>query len=247
MRLLFTQPRGSTPTPGILLDRDGVINYQIPGGYVTDWARFRFVRGIKRVLAQLSRMGFPLIVVSNQAGVGKGLISSEALAEISRRFAESLGSSGARINAVYYCTHLQEKGCDCRKPKSGLLQQAARDWHLDLSRCVMIGDSTGDIEAARRVNCRSILLTRSRGGVSAMVQPGGSAIARTPAELPALVHSLIGMRQKRIQETRSGGRSPANCPERNEPARDSWDEIRRRPAGLCRRSAARRQPEHGIG
>lgn len=196
MRLLFTDPRGCTRQPGILLDRDGVINCRISSGYVTDWSEFRFVFGIKSVLAQLSRIGFPLIVVSNQAAVGKGIISAENLAEISRRFVASLHKAGTTIDAIYYCLHRQEDACSCRKPRPGLLQKAAREWHLDLSRCVMIGDSMGDIEAARAVNCNSILLTEDGGRGSCVVPEARSRIARTPAEIPRLVFSLLGIRQK---------------------------------------------------
>jgi D-glycero-D-manno-heptose 1,7-bisphosphate phosphatase len=158
MRLFFTQPPESGLRPAIFLDRDGVINQQIVGGYVTSWAEFRFLPGVIETLARLAEFDLPVIVISNQAAVEKGLIDRATLAGITRQFVGRLEEAGARIDAVYYCPHRPETGCECRKPKAGLLLEAAREWRLDLSRSVFVGDSMADMEAARAAGCKGILL-----------------------------------------------------------------------------------------
>ncbi len=157
MRMLFSKPPGARRRAAVFLDRDGVINEQVAGGYVTEWSQFRFVPGIRPALAQISGTGVPVIVVSNQAAVGKGLLDRDTLAGITRRFVRLLRKSNARIDAVYYCPHTPADGCTCRKPKPGLLIEAQRDWGIDLGRSVFLGDSATDAEAGRAAGCEVML------------------------------------------------------------------------------------------
>lgn len=154
----FAEPPRDGLRPAIFFDRDGVINEQILGDYVTCWDEFRFLPGIAQVLAELARLPVPIIVISNQAGIGKGLMSAADLSAITHRFVAELAQTGARIDAAYYCPHITEQGCPCRKPKDELLRRAARDWRLDLTQSVFIGDSERDAVAARSAGCRPILL-----------------------------------------------------------------------------------------
>jgi D-glycero-D-manno-heptose 1,7-bisphosphate phosphatase len=175
VRLFFgARPQDTTLRPAIFLDRDGVINEKIAGGYVTRWSEFRFTPHIVETLVKLAASDVPVIVISNQACVGKGLVGTSLLAEITCRFVSQLRSVNARIDAVYYCPHLQEYGCGCRKPRAGLLQAAALDWRLDLGRSVFIGDSISDMQAARTAGCRGILL-------HAAVGPDPRSVADMPA------------------------------------------------------------------
>jgi len=157
MRLLFSIPMDNGPRPAIFLDRDGVINERIVNGYVRTWEDFKFVDGMSDAVASWARLGLPIIVVSNQACVGKGLIDAPYLQEITRRFVAELAAAGARVDAVYYCPHRSDEHCECRKPRPGLLREASRDWHIDLSQSVLVGDSSSDLEAADAVQCRAIL------------------------------------------------------------------------------------------
>jgi D-glycero-D-manno-heptose 1,7-bisphosphate phosphatase len=159
----------------IFVDRDGVINEQITGTYVTNWSEFRFLPGVAEAFAEISRLSFPIIVISNQAGVGKGMIDVAELSAMTRQFVTLLGDAGARIDAVYYCPHTPEQACGCRKPKPGLLHRAASDWSVDLTRSVFIGDSAKDREAANAAGCRSILVD------------GGVALS----DIPALVREAL--------------------------------------------------------
>jgi histidinol-phosphate phosphatase family protein len=98
-----------------------------------------------------------MLVISNQAAVGKGLLTSSALEEITRRVQENLANDGTAINAYYYCVHRADEGCACRKPRAGLLLQAAADFNIDLTRSIFIGDSETDVQAAHSARCEPIL------------------------------------------------------------------------------------------
>lgn len=142
----------------ILLDRDGVINRRVHKGYVTTWNQFRFLPGALESLRRLAEAGFLPIVVSNQAGVGKGRMTQAALSEVTSRFIRKVAACGGRIHRVYYCTHRKEDRCLCRKPRPGLLLQAQRENHFDLARTYFIGDSVSDMIAAERAGCPAILI-----------------------------------------------------------------------------------------
>jgi D-glycero-D-manno-heptose 1,7-bisphosphate phosphatase len=148
---LLSEERLAVPNRAIFLDRDGVINCRRPGDYVLNWSQFIFMPGIREALKQMSSLGLPMIVISNQAGVGKGLLSLYALEGITARMRQTLLSDGTSLAAAYYCPHTREENCDCRKPKPGLLYKAAEDFNLDLSRFVFIGDSDTGVQAAQAV------------------------------------------------------------------------------------------------
>lgn len=143
----------------LFLDRDGVINTP-PGAkrYITRWGEFRFLPGVPAALKKLRAARRKVILVSNQAGVGRGLFSQAALAEITRKMLRAVRSRGGRIDAVYYCTHTPERRCRCRKPRAGLLRKAARRFSLDLKRSVVVGDNASDIEMGRSAGCRTVLV-----------------------------------------------------------------------------------------
>ncbi len=143
----------------IFLDRDGVINkYPGDGLYVTSLRKFRFLPGAKKAIALLSENGFRIFVASNQAGVGKGTYSQKTLDAITTKMLEDIEQVGGKIEKVYYCTHRKEAGCACRKPKSGLLKQAAREFKFDLKKSYFIGDTIRDVLTAHAAGAKSILI-----------------------------------------------------------------------------------------
>lgn len=142
----------------ILLDRDGVINRRGPGGYVTSWAEFEFLDGALEGIRLLTQNDYAPIVVSNQSCVGKGLLTPSGLAEITRRFVEAVASNGGRIHDVYYCTHRKEDGCECKKPKPGLLLKAQREHSFSFPATFLIGNSETDLQAAQAVGCPALLI-----------------------------------------------------------------------------------------
>lgn len=165
MRIDFSNPKCHGGGRAIFLDRDGVINERIVGGYVCDWQTFRFLPGALRAVQLLTELDLPIIVVSNQAGVAKGMMSRETLKKMTCSFQRAIADEGGRIDSVYYCLHRPADDCDCRKPRPGLLQRAATDWALHLENCIMVGDSPTDMAAGAAVQCRNILIGSGDEGI----------------------------------------------------------------------------------
>ena len=146
--------------PAVILDRDGVLNSRPPRAqYVTRWEDFQWLPGVKEALSVLSQAGYRIIVVSNQAGIGRGVMTEAALDDIHTRMKAEALEAGGRIDAIYYCPHDWEEGCECRKPKPGMLFQSQRDFNLDLTRTVFVGDDERDAQAAEAAGCPSILIS----------------------------------------------------------------------------------------
>lgn len=146
----------------IFIDRDGVINRD-PGeftkeGYVTRWENFRFLPGAPEALRDLTGKGFKIVIISNQAGVGKGLYTEETLNEITKKMLKEIEASGAKIYSVKYCIHTSDANCDCRKPRTGLLKMATEGLNVDFGKTYFIGDKRTDIEAGAKTGCRTILV-----------------------------------------------------------------------------------------
>jgi len=142
----------------IFLDRDGVINKD-EGQYITSWPEFEFLPGALEAIKKLTKSGFKLIVISNQAGVSKGLYTQEVLADITYNMQEKVRKAGGNISAVHYCMHRQDAGCECRKPKTGLFKQALKNSpNINTAESFMIGDSEKDIEAGKKAGCKTILV-----------------------------------------------------------------------------------------
>ncbi len=145
----------------VFLDRDGVINVNRPE-QVRCWEEFEFLPRSLEALALLADHGFDVIVVTNQSGVNRGLITPSQLAEIHSRMCGAIASHGGRVRAILYCPHRPDEGCTCRKPQPGLLVQAQRCLGVDLSVAVLVGDHPADLEAARQAGCRSMLVLSGR-------------------------------------------------------------------------------------
>jgi histidinol-phosphate phosphatase family protein len=152
-RLPFTHAFFTRP-PTVLLDRDGVLNRKPPKAeYVRSWSEFAWLPGAREALRSLHLAGFRVVVISNQAGIARGAMTASDVEEIHTRMKKEAESAGGRIEAVYLCPHNWDDGCECRKPKPGLLFQAQRDLHLNLSRSLFIGDDDRDAQAADAAGC----------------------------------------------------------------------------------------------
>jgi D-glycero-D-manno-heptose 1,7-bisphosphate phosphatase len=146
--------------PAIILDRDGVLNEKAPrANYVRSWAEFKWLPGARESLRELRQAGFRVIIVSNQAGIGRGAMSEDDLMVIHRQMVKETEQAGGRIDAIYYCPHDWDEGCECRKPKPGMLFQAQHDFNLDLSRTLFIGDDERDAQAAMAAGCLPALVS----------------------------------------------------------------------------------------
>lgn len=146
----------------IFLDRDGVIN-ENRADHVKSWDEFEFIPGALDSIRRLTETGLPIFVVTNQAAVNRGLMSLDTLNDIHNRMNETIAQAGGMVTRVYYCPHDNHEDCDCRKPLPGMLQQAAKDFPIDLSKSFLVGDAWTDVAAGVAVGARSILLMTGRG------------------------------------------------------------------------------------
>ena len=150
-------------TPSVILDRDGVLNCKRPRAqYVRNWSEWEWCPGSLEALRLLCDAGFRTIIASNQPGVSRGAMSEADLDDVHRRMRGEIAQAGGRIDAIYYCPHNWDDGCDCRKPKPGLLYQAQRDFHLDLTRTPFIGDDERDEAAAAAAECPFVRVSDTR-------------------------------------------------------------------------------------
>ena len=148
-----------TPKKILLIDRDGVINRKAPRGeYIQKWSDFIFIPETVEGLKELSQEGFEFIVISNQAGIGRGVLSAASVDEINDRMKKYLEGQNIPIKGVYVCPHHWEDNCDCRKPAPGMLFQASKDFLFRLDKTFFIGDDPRDCQAAYNAGCKSIFL-----------------------------------------------------------------------------------------
>ena len=148
--------------PAIFLDRDGVINHN-RDDYVKSWEEFAFLPDALGALTRLSDSSYKVVIITNQSPIGRGLLSISQLDDIHKHMLGEIRSKGGRVDGIYFCPHLPSDGCECRKPKPGLLYQAAHDMTIDLSQSFLIGDGVSDIEAAINAGCRPLLVLTGRG------------------------------------------------------------------------------------
>jgi D-glycero-D-manno-heptose 1,7-bisphosphate phosphatase len=149
----------------LILDRDGVINQDSPD-YIKSPAEWQAIPGSLEAIARLSGAGWKLAVATNQAGLGRGLFELEALEAIHRKMIAAVEAAGGAIHAIRYCPHAPDEGCECRKPKPGLLLQLARENHIDLAQSWFVGDSLRDLQAAWAAKTGAILVRTGNGRVS---------------------------------------------------------------------------------
>ncbi len=146
----------------IFLDRDGVINADSPD-YIKTPDEWQALPGSLEAIAKLTQAGFTLFIITNQSGVGRGLYSLETLNAIHQKMLAEVQAAGGKIKAIYFCPHHPDEHCSCRKPKPGLLLQAAQEHQLDLAKATLIGDSCRDIEAGLAVNAKTLLVMTGNG------------------------------------------------------------------------------------
>lgn len=153
--------------PALFLDRDGVIIENRPG-YVRSWADVSIYPQALQALASIRKSSYRIVIVTNQSAVGRGLISLQTAHQINRQLLSEIEAAGGRIDGVFMCPHAPGKNCACRKPKPGLLLDAAQGLSLDLTRSVLIGDALTDLSAGQAAGISKTILVRTgRGAVQA--------------------------------------------------------------------------------
>ncbi len=146
----------------IFLDRDGVINkFPGNGNYVTRVKDFHFIPGALEALRTLTELGYTIFVISNQAGVGKGIYSQDKLNRINRKMINTVQKIGGKIKKVFYCTHKADDGCSCRKPAIGFVRRAMALMNKTIrsaKRAFFVGDTEVDIAAGHNAKCKTIFV-----------------------------------------------------------------------------------------
>ena len=146
--------------PTVFLDRDGVLNERMPRAeYVRTWDEWQWLPGAKEALGLLKSNGYRVIVITNQAGIARGDMTESGLSQIHGRLKSETIEAGGEIGAIYYCPHGWDEGCQCRKPRPGMLFQGQKDFCLDLSRTYFFGDDERDAEAAVAAGCPCALIS----------------------------------------------------------------------------------------
>ncbi len=125
--------------------------------------RFRMFPFAAPAIRVLNQHGFAVIVVTNQSGVARGYFPESLVQRVNERMQRELAAAGAPADAVYHCPHSSEDNCECRKPKMGMIERAAREHHLDLTRSYVVGDRYGDMELAFRAGCKAIFVRTGYG------------------------------------------------------------------------------------
>ena len=145
--------------PTLFLDRDGVLNVRTPGDYVKTPAEWIPVPGLEEAMQQLSDLFGRIIVVTNQAGIGRGLMTETDLSAVHQKMIETIQRAGGRLDAIYHCPHRSDAGCDCRKPATGMALRAKVDFpDIDFTNSWMVGDSISDMELGLRLGMRTVLI-----------------------------------------------------------------------------------------
>lgn len=157
-----------TKRPALFMDRDGTISEEV--GYLNHPSRFRVFPYSAAAIKLLNDNGWLAIVVTNQAGVARGYFAEDVIIQIHDQLRRDLENASAKLDAIYYCAHHPSVGeppyrldCDCRKPRTGLIDQAARDFQIDLERSWMVGDRYGDLELARNAGLHSAFVLSGYG------------------------------------------------------------------------------------
>jgi D-glycero-D-manno-heptose 1,7-bisphosphate phosphatase len=143
----------------LFLDRDGVINHRIPGDYVKSPQTFQPMDGLGKAMKLLSGKFDRIFVVTNQAGIGKGLMTEMDLYAVHRSMLDFIETAGGKIDRVYHCPHRSELACTCRKPATGMAWMALADFpDIDLENAWMVGDSISDMQFAEKLGIKSVLI-----------------------------------------------------------------------------------------
>lgn len=173
----------------VVLDRDGTINRDSPD-YIKSASEWQALPGSPEAIARLNAAGYTVAVASNQSGLARGLFDEEALAAIHEKMRRTVRQAGGEIDTIVWCPHHPDDGCRCRKPAPGLLERLSDHYGIPLTGVPVVGDSRRDLEAARAVGARPILV---RTGNGARTEAAGAAgDAEICDDLAAAAESILG-------------------------------------------------------
>ncbi len=185
-----------TLRPAVFLDRDGTVNVEVD--YLSRAEQLELIPGVAAAIARLNLAGRLVVLVTNQSGVARGMLSEERLSEIHVRLAELLAQAGARIDHIEYCPHHPTLGgqryartCECRKPAAGMLRAATEALGIDLGRSWIVGDSLRDLEAGKALRVRGILVRTGKGQTQLDSLAPGQPRPHVAADLGEAVEAIL--------------------------------------------------------
>ncbi|KYK28097.1 hypothetical protein AYK20_01675 [Thermoplasmatales archaeon SG8-52-1] len=146
----------------VFLDRDGVISRDSPD-HIKSWEEFHFLPKVKDALKMLNQNGFKIILITNQSVIARKMVTPEGLDYIHNMMKKEIKESGGRIEKIYFCPHHPDDGCNCRKPKPGMLLKAIKENNIDPEKSFMVGDRMMDVKAGKKVGCTSIIIPSELG------------------------------------------------------------------------------------
>lgn len=156
--------------PAVFLDRDGTINEEM--GYINHLSRFQLLPASAPAIANLNQAGLLVVVATNQSGVARKYFPAALIQQVHELMRAQLAAQGARLDGIYVCQHSPDAGCPCRKPRPGLLHQAARELQIDLRRSYVVGDRFNDVQLAANVGAQGILVLTGYGRGEVENYPG---------------------------------------------------------------------------
>lgn len=178
--------------PAIFLDRDGTIN--VDHGYVHEIDNFQFIDGVIEAMQELKKMGFALVLVTNQSGIARGMFSEDQFMQLTEWMDWSLADRDVDLDGIYFCPHHPEASeeayrqqCDCRKPQPGMLLAAQQELHIDMSASYMVGDKLEDMLAAKAAGVGKKVLVRTGKPVTAEGETAADWVINSLADLPARI------------------------------------------------------------
>lgn len=157
----FSPKTGEMKRPVVFLDRDGTINEDV--GYLSDPDGLVLIPGSASAVRRLNEAGVLVVVVSNQSGVGRGYYTDSDVEAVNRRLVLLLGEAGASVDALYWCSHHPDDGCECRKPGTGLVARAARELQIDAAGSYVVGDKVSDLQLADNIKAKGVLVLTGKG------------------------------------------------------------------------------------
>ena len=166
----------------VFIDRDDTIAKDVP--YCDSPDKFHLFPGIPEQIKRLNDAGFLVIVITNQSGIGRGYFTEDTLAKIHEKMKADIEAGGGPLDAIYYCPHTPDEDCNCRKPRTGLIEAACRDFAIDLARSWMVGDKAADIELAKNVHLRAAQFLPKE---ESQLLPGAEFAVRSLSELSSRI------------------------------------------------------------
>jgi D,D-heptose 1,7-bisphosphate phosphatase len=175
----------------VFLDRDGVINREV--NYLDSVDKIEILPGVPKAIKILNDNHFKVVVITNQSGVARGFFSEDTLREIHEHIENKLKEHSASIDAIYYCPHHPDEGCECRKPKTELIKRAEMDLDLDLSRSYLVGDTANDVRTGLNARLKTILVLTGYGEAEQhRLDKEGIKVDFIAKDLLSAVHWIIG-------------------------------------------------------